>query len=141
MAPESFLSSPCSERMDQYSYAILLWELMARRLLLSPGARVNGQPLNVTAEVWAARAAKEGARPDVPDKWPEELREIIKLCWSQDAAKRPRFQKVKERLKPLLQPHLYRERVLPHQQRRLAAHPVAADAAAQRAHQPQRAVV
>ena len=111
MAPESFLSSPCSERMDQYSYAILLWELLARRLLLSPGARVNGQPLNVTAEVWAARAAKEGARPDVPDKWPEELREIIKLCWSQDAAKRPRFQKVKERLKPLLQPHLFTDPV------------------------------
>ena len=34
MSPESFLSSPCSERMDQYSYAVVLWELLAHRLLL-----------------------------------------------------------------------------------------------------------
>ena len=111
MAPESFLSSPCSERMDQYSFAIVLWELLARRLLLSPGLRLNGQPLNVTAEVWAARAAKEGTRPDLPEKWPAELRAIIASCWVANAAERPRFKAVQERLAPLLQPRLFTDPV------------------------------
>ena len=111
MAPESFLSAPCSERMDSYSFAIVLWELLARRLLLSPGTRLKGQPLNMTAEQWAAQAAREGTRPDLPEKWPEELRVIIASCWQADAAKRPTFKKVKDRLAPLRQPHLFTDPV------------------------------
>ena len=111
MSPESFLSSPCSERMDQYSYAVVLWELLAHRLLLSGGARVGGVPLNATAEQWAARAARDGARPDLPEKWPPELCEIIATCWSADASKRPKFREVMAQLKTMLQPRLYTDPV------------------------------
>ena len=105
------MSVPCSERMDQYSFSIVLWELLARRLLLSPGTRLNGQPMNMTAEVWAAKAAREGTRPDLPEKWPAELRDIMATCWAADARARPTFKAVQQRLQPLLQPHLFTDPV------------------------------
>lgn len=111
MAPESFLNAPCSERMDQYSFAICFWELLARRLLLSPGTRLGGQPLNLTADAWAAEAARAGTRPDLPEKWSEALRTIMAACWAADASARPTFKTVLQRLAPLLQPKLFTDPV------------------------------
>lgn len=75
MAPEVFLSLPANEKVDQYSYAICLWELIARKPLLFHRFRKSAQggKVEYTPKTWAEEAAR-GKRAELPTAWPNVLR-------------------------------------------------------------------
>ena len=89
MAPEVFLqSSAYSLKADVFSYALVVWELVARQLPFP--------------DVKAAQAAYEMAnhqRPQIPKDCPEPISKLIVKCWHPTASKRPSFQELARWLK------------------------------------------
>lgn len=84
VAPEVLREERYSEKADIYSFAILVWELVARRV---PYVGLNS--------LMVARAvAFKGLRPDIPDHCPEVLSSMMKMCWADDSAVRPSFDEI-----------------------------------------------
>jgi serine/threonine protein kinase len=70
MAPEILENSGFyDEKVDVYSYAIFLWELVSRKV-----------PFVVKNQV-----LHSDAHPAMPDGLPVRLRELIQRCWERDA--------------------------------------------------------
>jgi serine/threonine protein kinase len=114
MAPEVVKSNKANERVDQYAYAIVLWELLARKglLFMRTVKQPNGTRVEMTPQSWAEEAIK-GARPRVEEEWPQQLREIMCACWHPNPLRRPAFAAVEKALAPLLQPHLWTDPMRP----------------------------
>jgi hypothetical protein len=69
---------------DTFSFAVVMFEVFSRRLLLSDQAAAAPGPggAREVARAWARRVAR-GHRPELPAAWPGELRELIADCWAQ----------------------------------------------------------
>ena len=81
MAPELFEAGQYDEKVDVYSYAVILWELLTGR-----------QPFRGKNVVEIATLVLHQAkRPEIPAKTPSKLAELISLCWSADPKNRPSF--------------------------------------------------
>jgi serine/threonine protein kinase len=81
MAPEILENSGFyDEKVYVYSYAILLWELVSRKV-----------PFVVKNQV-----LHSDARPAMPDGLPVRLRELTQRCWERDANNRPSFAEILE---------------------------------------------
>ncbi|KAG0258022.1 hypothetical protein DFQ27_004821 [Actinomortierella ambigua] len=81
MAPELFSMSPqYSSKSDMYAFGVVMWEMAANCT----------QPFrdqeNDEAIVLSVRY---GEREDIPEDTPEQFREFIVRCWSQDPSQRP----------------------------------------------------
>ena len=108
MAPEVVKSNKANERVDQYSFAIVLWELLSRKglLFLRTMRMPAGARVEMTPQMWAEEAMK-GARPAIVAEWPDVLKRIMANCWHHDPLKRPRFVDVMAHLHPELKPALW----------------------------------
>ncbi|KAH0787718.1 TKL family protein kinase [Histomonas meleagridis] len=75
MAPEVLISSPCyDEKVDVYSFGILLWELLTGE---RPYFDIDyGQ---LTFEI-----VEKNRRPIIPENVPKNLKELIEKCWERD---------------------------------------------------------
>jgi serine/threonine protein kinase len=82
MAPELIESKPYTEKVDVYSYAMILWELLVGR---TPFHGHTGVQI-------AVMVSSEKKRPPLSTSVPEKLKKLIKLCWNADPKKRPAFQ-------------------------------------------------
>jgi len=94
MAPELLSGRDYNERADVYSYGIVLFELICRRLPFD-GARSHG------AVSEAVRAVCNGHRPDlqrIPSWCPPLLRQLMELSWAQRPEARPAFASILEDL-------------------------------------------
>ena len=87
-APEIFASGPISEKVDVYSFGIVLWEVIT---LEAPyqDFPLKGLPV----------AIAEGLRPPIPDKIPAGAQNLLKKCWDIDPEKRPTFEYVLNELR------------------------------------------
>jgi serine/threonine protein kinase len=114
MAPEVVKSNKANERVDQYSYAIVLWELLSRKglLFLRTVRMPAGARVEMTPQMWAEQAMK-GARPAIAAEWPEALQRVMGNCWHHDPLKRPRFADVMGHLQPELKPELFTDPTKP----------------------------
>jgi len=84
MAPEqipSYKGGPVchSEKADIYSYGIILWELLSRKVPFSH-IHDQGQILSVI---------KDGHRPEIPNNSPKSFASLISRCWQQQPEQRP----------------------------------------------------
>ena len=89
MAPEIFSSRDYTNKVDVYSYGILLWELLTGTY---PFKGLNSVQI-------AYAVCKEQARPEIPKHYnsyptPKELKDLITICWHQDPAERPLFHNI-----------------------------------------------
>ena len=90
MAPEviRFIGVDYTSAVDVYAFGIMLWEMLAIQ-----------QPLEGLSLLQAAyMIVNDAYRPDIPIDAPENLKRLIRKCWSQDPTKRPLMHQVRRLL-------------------------------------------
>jgi len=88
VAPEIFRGEKYTEKIDQYSYAIVLWELFNFK---KPHQDVDTIELPYLV-------GKKGLRPSVEPHFPPTLKTLITDCWNEDPTARPAFTEIFKRL-------------------------------------------
>merc|ERR1712187_967780 len=86
MAPECFLGQEYDEKVDVYSFAMVVFEILCRDI-----------PFNDLEPKEVEREIARGGRPDldlVPVDCPEWLVDLMIACWSNDPRKRPSFKQI-----------------------------------------------
>eukprot|EP00903_Cladosiphon_okamuranus_P020598 g18908.t1 len=91
MAPEVVESLPYNEKVDVYAFGLLLWEMLEDRRVF------DGMGVTDFYE----RVVNAGARPNLDQAWPQDLRKLISQCWHADVDRRPNFRTIAERLRTL----------------------------------------
>ncbi len=84
MAPEVALKKPYNEKVDVYSFGIMLWQMARDRLPFKGMSRDEFMTSVVLA----------GDRPKLDKSWPRPFSNLLSTCWSADYRKRPSFQQV-----------------------------------------------
>ena len=90
MAPEVFEAfesgSNYTQKVDVFSFAILCWEMLTRKRAYNDTYMTMDQ---------VARAVREtGLRPKLPDRWDQELSNLLSRAWAQQPGDRPSFQQL-----------------------------------------------
>ncbi|KAJ1439055.1 Serine-threonine/tyrosine-protein kinase, catalytic domain [Sesbania bispinosa] len=84
MAPEMIREKNHTKKVDVYSFAIVLWELLTG---LTPFE-------NMTPEQAAYAVTHKNARPQLPSDCPWAFSHLINRCWSGNPNKRPHFDEI-----------------------------------------------
>ncbi|GMY35192.1 serine/threonine-protein kinase STY13-like [Fagus crenata] len=84
MAPEMIQHRPYTQKVDVYSFGIVLWELITGLLPFQ----------NMTAVQAAFAVVNKGVRPIIPNDCLPILSEIMTRCWDGNAEVRPPFVEV-----------------------------------------------
>ena len=84
-APEIFRGEKYDEKVDIYSYGIVLWELLTKE---SPYENLN------PCQIFSILERNE--RPLIPQSCPSPLRKLITFCWDQDPNNRPSANEIVE---------------------------------------------
>jgi serine/threonine protein kinase len=71
MAPEVALSKPYNHKVDVYSFAIILWEMLTFETPFQ----------GMTREEFHQKVVNDRERPPINKKWPEPLVELMTSCW------------------------------------------------------------
>ena len=91
MAPEVIANERYTEKADVYSFGIILWEMVTRKI---PFEGMNGVQVSVAV-------ATRDLRPTIPPDTPQDVAKIMKECWSTDPNDRPVFSEIAQRLKAM----------------------------------------
>jgi len=81
MAPEVFRHETYSEKVDTYSFAMLMYFLTAGH---APWPMLNGL-------IAAQAAAIRSERPTIPRSWDSCWSDLIQQCWDENPSNRPGF--------------------------------------------------
>jgi serine/threonine protein kinase len=92
MAPESFRCELYDEKVDQYSFSMIMYELMTKQ---EPYYDKYLSPEQI------ASASSGGLRPKLPKEWHRKLADIHTLCWHADPSKRPTFGRIVQMLEKI----------------------------------------
>ncbi|EGC32892.1 hypothetical protein DICPUDRAFT_81310 [Dictyostelium purpureum] len=92
LAPEIMNDQQYTEKIDVYSFAIVLWEIITRDLPFEE--YVDQLKWNSIIEDKIIK----GLRPTIPDECPSEMKNLITDCWNGDPKKRPSFTAILDRL-------------------------------------------
>jgi len=93
MAPEMWTSSTYDEKVDIFSFAMVIYEIICREVPFE-----EEEPADV------GKYTVAGIRPDmdaVPPDCPVELISLMKACWAQDPLERPSFTEVLRQIEAL----------------------------------------
>lgn len=93
MAPEVLMSQALNEKVDVYSFAITLWEMVTGQ---EPFAQVT------SVESLVRLVCKEHARPPIPPTWGSSLQRLVSACWMPMPDQRPKFEEICSRLGDVL---------------------------------------
>ena len=88
MAPEAVFNHPYNEKVDIFSWSIVVWEMLSTEM-----------PHNDRDDETAAKTTAYGFRPHRPVReMPEELWELVERSWQQDPAARPSARELVDRI-------------------------------------------
>ena len=97
-APEVYFGNQFSTKSDVFSIGVVLWELVTR-MLKNVYERPYQEYPNLRFDFQIIiQTAKNKLRPTIKDTCPESFVELIKQCWSHEAAERPTCKEVSEKL-------------------------------------------
>lgn len=88
MAPEALREDPCSEKVDVWSFGIVLWELLTRE----PPFR----DLEQNSIIFLVGSGK--LKPKIPSTCPEGFKLIMQMCWKYVPKERPSFKLISNHL-------------------------------------------
>eukprot|EP00890_Picochlorum_soloecismus_P004714 jgi/Picsp_1/5243/NSC_02606-R1_protein len=94
MAPELFDGANVTEKVDVYSFSILLWECLTGKI---PWGSIPS-PMQIIYYVGVL-----AQRPKMPSTAPENLKLLIEDCWQTEPTARPDFKDVLSRLQKMQQ--------------------------------------
>lgn len=84
MAPENYKNLRYDEKVDVYSFAMIVFEMFA-----------NQKPFfRHSPEKAAEKASKKHDRPPIPHHVNPEIARLIEMCWTRDPKKRPTFEQI-----------------------------------------------
>lgn len=95
MAPEVVLDLPYNEKVDQYSYGVILWQMAKDAVPYDGASRAS----------YIKYACKCAERPLVPRTWPAEFKALLHACWHADLHERPSFKDIIIALDHLIAKH------------------------------------
>ncbi|CAG4977785.1 unnamed protein product [Colias eurytheme] len=81
MAPEIIRHEPCSERVDVWSFGVVIWELLT--------AEVPYKNLETHAIMWGV--GTNSISLPIPSTCPASLQQLLKQCWNRVPRNRPPF--------------------------------------------------
>jgi len=91
MSPEVAKSAPYNAKADAFSFATILWQLCSHQ-----------RPFRGLDEArFVACVVRGGERPPLVRGWPPGLTALLSDCWHTEAALRPAFGEVVQRLRRL----------------------------------------
>eukprot|EP00056_Hartaetosiga_gracilis_P012666 m.203198 g.203198 ORF g.203198 m.203198 type:complete len:1456 (-) comp13727_c0_seq3:225-4592(-) len=95
LSPEVWMAQTFSRASDVFAFGIVLWEIMTRES--NPYPHISG-PSRVLKN-----AVLDGQRPKIPKWIGDDLRDLMKTCWQEDAEKRCAFSDIVTALDKTLQ--------------------------------------
>ena len=84
MAPEVIRNEPCNEKVDIWSFGVLLWELLT--------CEIPYQNVDSSAIIWGVGSNKLNL--PIPSTCPEGYKLLIKQCWATKPRNRPSFKNI-----------------------------------------------
>ncbi|XP_015509482.1 mitogen-activated protein kinase kinase kinase 12 isoform X1 [Neodiprion virginianus] len=84
MAPEIIRSEPCSEKVDIWSYGVVLWELLS--------GEIPYKDVDSSAIIWGV--GNNSLHLPIPASCPEGFRLLVKQCWAAKPRNRPSFKNI-----------------------------------------------
>lgn len=81
MAPEVALREPYTEKVDVYSFGIMLWQMAKDRLPFKGLGR----------QEFFRDIVQGGGRPKIDKTWPAGFNDLLCRCWRRDPEERPSF--------------------------------------------------
>ena len=90
LSPEILQSQSPTKSSDVYSFAFVVYEIISNEI---PFQNIISQKQLITEVV------NKGARPLLNERFPENYRELILSCWSQNSNERPTFDSIVIELK------------------------------------------
>lgn len=96
MAPELFTGELIDEKIDVYSFGVILWECWTGQM---PWFEAD-TPMHIVAMVGMHKK-----RLKIPDDMPRSLATLIRSCWRFDPRQRPSFAEISELLERILKKH------------------------------------
>ncbi len=88
MAPEIIRHEPCSEKVDVWSYGVVLWELLT--------CETPYKNMDTNSILFGVGTNK--LRLQIPNKFPDGVKLLLQQCWSLKPRNRPTFQQVLKHL-------------------------------------------
>ncbi|KAH0947764.1 hypothetical protein HN011_002296 [Eciton burchellii] len=88
MAPEVIRNEPCSEKVDIWSYGVVLWELLS--------GEIPYKDVDSSAVMWGV--GSNSLRLPIPANCPEGYGLLIKQCWAAKPRNRPSFKLIEMHL-------------------------------------------
>ena len=85
MAPEVALSQPYTEKVDVYSFAVVVWSMATNSLFL---------PDCKTSIEFRDQVCLDHVRPPVSLEWPTKFSSLLQSCWQHDHQRRPCFRDI-----------------------------------------------
>jgi len=98
MAPEVALSKKYNQKVDTYSWAIILWYCLT---LTKPYA-------TMTRSIYLNNVCKQGERPAVENDWPESIHNLLRKSWAQDPCNRINMKGVCKFLEQIIETEMER---------------------------------
>eukprot|EP00775_Hariotina_reticulata_P010407 gene10407-10565_t len=99
MSPEVLTGHQYNEKIDVFSFGIILYELLSG-VVVAGRVAMEGEHEQLLDY---ARQVANGHREPLPPYWPASVKRLITDCWSQDPSRRPGFKEVMKRLYALKQ--------------------------------------
>jgi serine/threonine protein kinase len=84
MAPEVIRQEPCSDKIDVWSFGIVLWEILT--------CAVPYHNIDPNAVMWGV--GKGSLTLPIPSSAPEGFKLLMTMCWNQKPSNRPSFQQI-----------------------------------------------
>ena len=95
MAPEVALREPYTEKVDTYSFGIMVWQMARDRVPFK----------GLTREDFLSTVVRGGERPKLDKGWPSGFSNMLTACWHRDPQVRPSFETLVATLDKLIHEH------------------------------------